>query len=104
MYISLSVIEEHITPDIQTTWKTELNCTIKGNGAKYLKGKSPVQLVYAKEYKYYKNALRGERNLKKLTRKQKEDLIIKYGTDPRRFVPNLDTGTQGNYEQTQKSR
>ncbi len=50
----------------------------KGNGAKYLKGKLPVQLVYAKEYKYYKNAVHAERNLKKLTRKGKEVLIANY--------------------------
>lgn len=50
----------------------------KGNGAKYLRRKLPVELVYAKEYRYYKNALRAERNLKKLTRKQKEELIRIY--------------------------
>ena len=50
----------------------------KGNGAKYLKGKLPVKLVYAKEYKYYKNALHAERNIKKLRRWQKQDLIKVY--------------------------
>lgn len=49
-----------------------------GHGAKYLKGKGPVVLVYAKKYKYYKNALHAERNLKKLTRAQKEELIKIY--------------------------
>ncbi|MHC4573963.1 MAG: GIY-YIG nuclease family protein [Planctomycetota bacterium] len=46
-----------------------------GNGAKYLRGKLPVKLVYAKQYRYYKNALRREKNIKKMTRKQKEKLI-----------------------------
>ena len=50
----------------------------KGNGANYLKGKLPVELVYAKEYKYYNNTLRDERNIKKLRRKQKEELIRIY--------------------------
>ena len=50
----------------------------KGRGAKYLRGKRPVELVYAKEYRYYKNALHAERNLKKLTRAQKEELIRVY--------------------------
>jgi len=50
----------------------------KGKGAKYLRGKLPVQLVYAKEYRYYKNALRAERNTKKLTHKQKEELVTGY--------------------------
>lgn len=49
-----------------------------GTGADYLKGKLPVKLVYAKEYRYYKSALRRERNIKKLTRKQKEKLIRIY--------------------------
>ncbi|GBE06013.1 GIY-YIG nuclease superfamily protein [bacterium BMS3Abin10] len=50
----------------------------KGNGAKYLKGKLPVQLVYAKEYKYYKNVLRAERKIKQLRRWQKQELIRVY--------------------------
>lgn len=49
-----------------------------GNGAKYLRGKGPVRLVYAKEYRYYKRALNAERQLKKLTRKEKEALIRIY--------------------------
>ena len=49
-----------------------------GNGAKYLKGKLPVKLVYTKEYRYYKNAINAERRLKKLTRKQKLNLIRIY--------------------------
>ena len=49
-----------------------------GHGAKYLRGKSPVELIYAKEYRYYKNALHAERNIKKLTRAQKEELVRIY--------------------------
>ena len=49
-----------------------------GHGAKYLRGKLPVKLVYKKEYGYYKNVLHAERNLKKLTRAQKEELIRIY--------------------------
>lgn len=49
-----------------------------GNGAKYLRGKGPVELVYAKTYRYYKRALNAERQLKKLTRRQKEELIHVY--------------------------
>jgi putative endonuclease len=49
-----------------------------GYGAKYLRGKLPVKLVYAKEYRYYKNALHAERNMKKLTRVQKEKLVEIY--------------------------
>ena len=49
-----------------------------GNGAKYLRGKGPVNLVYAKAYRYYKRALDAERQLKKLTRTQKEALMRMY--------------------------
>ncbi len=51
-----------------------------GNGAKYLRGKGPVKLAYVKEYQYYKRALQAERNLKKLTRQQKEVLIKNHAT------------------------
>mgnify|MGYP001093016506 CR=1 FL=1 len=53
----------------------------KGHGAKYLRGKLPVKLVYAKEYRYYKNALRAERRVKKLTRTQKLKLIRIYAAN-----------------------
>ena len=51
-----------------------------GNGAKSLrwKGKLPVELVYAKEYRYYMNAIKGERDLKKLRKRQKDVLIEAY--------------------------
>jgi putative endonuclease len=49
-----------------------------GNGAKYLRGKLPVKLVYTKEYHYYKNALSAERRVKKLTREQELNLIRIY--------------------------
>jgi putative endonuclease len=45
-------------------------------GARYTRYKRPVKLVYAKEYQYYKDALDEERNIKKLTREQKEELVI----------------------------
>ena len=50
----------------------------KGYGARYLRGKGPVELVYAKEYRYYKNALHAERRIKKLRHGQKEDLVKIY--------------------------
>lgn len=50
----------------------------KGNGAKYLRGKGPVELVYVKEYKYYKNALNEEKRIKKMRKEQKQELIDNY--------------------------
>ena len=49
-----------------------------GNGAKYLRGKGPVALVYAKKYRYYKNALKAEAYLKRQTRAYKYELIRIY--------------------------
>jgi putative endonuclease len=52
-------------------------------GARYLRGKSPLKLVYAKEYKYCKNALKAERRIKSLPRKRKEELIDIYERESR---------------------
>ena len=46
-----------------------------GRGAKYLRGKGPVKLVYCRRYRSRSNALRAESAVKKLTRTQKETLI-----------------------------
>lgn len=47
-------------------------------GAKYLRGKTPAKLVYVKEYNYYKRVLRAERTIKKLSHRQKQELVQIY--------------------------
>ncbi len=47
-------------------------------GAKYLRGKSPVRLVWCKEHRYLKSAMKKEAEIKKLRRYQKEKLIDAY--------------------------
>ena len=49
-----------------------------GKGAKYVKYKLPAELVYAKEYRYYKSALNEEKRIKKLKREQKLNLVRIY--------------------------
>jgi len=49
----------------------------KGTGAKYLRGKGPVKLVYKKKYATAKEAQAQERLIKSLTRKKKEALVKK---------------------------
>ena len=49
-----------------------------GKGAKYLRGKGPVKLVYCKEYRNYMNVVRAERKIKKFLRKQKDELVRIY--------------------------
>ncbi len=50
----------------------------RGAGSKYLKGRQPFELVFVKEYKYYKNALHAERKIKSYTRERKSSLIEIY--------------------------
>lgn len=47
----------------------------QGRGAKYLRGRRPVKLVYARAYCYYKLAVTAERKIKQFTRRQKERLM-----------------------------
>ena len=54
----------------------EHNCSKRR--AKYLRGKLPVKLVYAKEYHYYKNALAAEKRIKRLSHRQKQELVRIY--------------------------
>ena len=62
-----------------TGWTNDLKKRIaahnKGTGAKYLRGKGPVKLVYKKKYASAKEAQDQERIIKKLTRHQKEVLL-----------------------------
>jgi len=57
--------------------KRRLRLHNEGKGAKYTRDRRPVKLVWHKEYKYFKKAFKKEIAIKKMTRKQKEKLIIK---------------------------
>jgi putative endonuclease len=57
-----------------------------GKGAKYLRGRLPVKLVYTKEYRYYKNALSAERRIKGLTRQQKSKLVRIYAENEHKIA------------------
>ena len=46
----------------------------EGKGAKYTKGRGPVELIYYEEYEEKSIAMRREWEIKKLTRSQKEEL------------------------------
>lgn len=47
----------------------------EGKGAKYTKGRGPVELVYYEEYEDKSTAMRREWELKQLSRKQKEAML-----------------------------
>ena len=46
-----------------------------GKGAKYVRGRTPVKLVYTRAYKTLSHALKAEIAVKRLTRKEKLRLI-----------------------------
>jgi putative endonuclease len=50
----------------------------RGSGAKYLRGKGPVKLVYKKKFTNARQAQAQERLIKKLTRPKKEALVQSY--------------------------
>jgi putative endonuclease len=49
----------------------------EGKGAKYLRGKGPVKLVYKKKFKTAQKARAQERLIKSLTRQEKESVIAR---------------------------
>jgi len=55
--------------------KKRLKLHNDGKGAKYTKGRRPVELVWNKEYKQFRRAFLEELRIKKLTRNQKEKII-----------------------------
>ena len=59
------------TPDIENRVKLHND----GKGARYTRGRLPVELVWCKEYRYFKKAFLEEKRIKMLTRKQKEALV-----------------------------
>lgn len=48
---------------------------MRGDGGRYTRGRLPVVLVHAEEYPTRGDAMRRERQIKKMTKKQKEGLI-----------------------------
>lgn len=46
-----------------------------GKGAKYLRGKEPIELVYYRNYVNYKCALNEEKRIKTFPRKRKDKLV-----------------------------
>jgi len=65
------------TPDIER----RIILHNKGRGAKYTRDRRPVELVWSKEYRYFKSAFLEEKRIKKLLRKEKEDLVKRGSKD-----------------------
>ncbi len=64
---------------LYTGWTNDLKKRIKahnnGTGAKYTRGRGPVKLVYYEEFEEKREAQSREYKIKKLTKKQKLELI-----------------------------
>ncbi|WP_147589611.1 GIY-YIG nuclease family protein [Clostridium paraputrificum] len=65
---------------LYTGWTNNLEKRFKdhcsGRGAKYTKGRGPLVLVYYEEFEDKSGAMKREYEIKRLTRKQKEELIF----------------------------
>lgn len=60
---------------ITTDVEKRLEAHRTGKGAKYTRGRAPLELVYREECGSHSNALKRELAVKKLTREQKESMI-----------------------------
>ena len=63
---------------ITTDVKKRLEAHRSGKGAKYTRGRNPLELVYQEECGSHSDALKREAMIKKLNRVQKEQLIVEY--------------------------
>ncbi|NLH28174.1 MAG: GIY-YIG nuclease family protein [Syntrophomonadaceae bacterium] len=55
--------------------KKRLTAHQEGRGAKYTRGRGPLQLVYTEEFDNKSEAIKREYHIKKMSRKEKETLI-----------------------------
>ena len=63
-----------ITTDVEKRLETHRS----GKGAKYTRGRGPLELVYQETCGSHSDALKRELTVKKLTRSQKEAMIANY--------------------------
>jgi len=61
-----------IATDVERRFEEHLNCQ---KGAKYFNGRSPVKVVYREDGHTRSSASRREMEIKKLSRREKQDLI-----------------------------
>nr|MBQ8245211.1 GIY-YIG nuclease family protein [Oscillospiraceae bacterium] len=63
---------------ITTDVEKRLEAHRSGKGAKYTRGRGPLELVYREECGTHSDALKREWEIKKLSREQKQELIAEY--------------------------
>ena len=62
---------------ITTDVEKRLEAHRAGKGAKYTRGRSPLEVVYREECATHSDALKRELEIKRLTRAEKEEMIQK---------------------------
>lgn len=64
-----------------TGWTNDIQKRIRqhrqGKGAKYTRGRNPLELVYLEFYENKEEAMKREAQIKKLNRREKEELLKK---------------------------
>lgn len=64
---------------LYTGWTNDIEKRLKahnaGKGAKYTKGRRPVQLVYSEEFETREEAMKREYEIKQMTRKRKRSIV-----------------------------
>lgn len=63
-----------ITTDVEKRFEAHQS----GKGAKYTRGRGPLELVYREQCSSHSEALKRECAVKAMTRQQKQDLIATY--------------------------
>lgn len=66
--------------------KKRINTHSSGKGAKYTRGRRPVELVYYEEFEEKSDALKRECSIKKLKREQKEQIIKSINLDESKLI------------------
>lgn len=72
---------------LYTGWTNHLEKRVKdhntGRGARYTRGRGPVELAYQEKHDTKQEAMQREAQIKKMTRKEKEKLIEAYQKEKR---------------------
>lgn len=67
---------------LYTGWTNDITHRLKmhneGKGAKYTRGRGPVELVYLEEFETKQEAMSKEAKIKRLSRKEKLQLVENY--------------------------
>ena len=75
-YVYMLLCEDNtIYTGITNDLKKRFDNHISGKGAKYLRGRKPLEIVYTENFKNRSMATKREMEIKKLNRKEKEALI-----------------------------